>query len=626
MLRVMFMCVCVLVSGMVVGVAHAQAPSVTAVLDTDEVELGSPFRVELRAEVSEGSAPTDPQLSAPSEFVVSGPNQSSSGVRVQISGGRAQTRRTMSATWFLVPSELGTFTIPSPTVVIDGEQVRATGSLTIKVVAVGQGAARPRSRAFGGFGSFFGGGSIFDFGSGVQDDIWNEEADDPTELEPKARELMLPQEPDEYVFLRLIPDKKRAVIGEQVTLSYYVYFRADMRLTDQREPPLTDFLRMELDRSPANGFGDDRPIITSVGRWRYHVKLLDQVAVFPLRAGLVSTGQLTGKFAGTRFGNRELSRTSNEVEIQVVEPPQEGRPPGYHMGDVGRFKLTAEVAPRETRVGDTVSVRVRLSGVGRLPSRLDVPERTGVEWLDPEKREEISSRGGKIGGTRTFGYAVRFREAGEVQLGDVELSYWDPKAQKYETATVELGRVRVKPGDPKDAAEEADEQEGDPFAALAKPRRTLGEYQPDADDGLSPLFLWTLLAVPPLGIALSQIAGGAFRSLGRRRRERREDPARLADKALREAGKEKDAKAAAAAYERALHLAIESASGIKSRGVLLGELAGKLRAQQIDEALADDAVTVIERCQQMRFDPHIDDAAADDLARLAKKTIKALLA
>ncbi len=621
MLRVMIVMCLLLVSGMLAGVAQAQAPSVTAVLDTDEVELGSPFRVELRAEVSGDSTPTDPVLSAPSQFTVSGPNQSSTGVRVQIGGGQAQMRRTMSASWFLVPSQIGTFTIPSPTVVIDGQRVTATGSLTIKVVPVGQGKPRPRSRAFGGFGSFFGGGSIFDFGMGSHDDIWNEQADEPDELEPKARELMLADEPDEYVFLRMIPDKKRAVIGEQVTLSYYVYFRADMRLTDQREPPLTDFLRMEMDRNL-----DDRPIITSVGRWRYHVKLLDQVAVFPLRAGVLHTGQLTGKFAGTRFGNRELSRSSNDVEIQVAEPPKEGRPPGYHIGDVGRFKLTAEVTPRETRVGDTVAVSVRLSGVGRLPSRLDVPERTGVEWLEPEKREEISSRGGKVGGWRTFGYAVRFREHGDVDLGDIELSYWDPKDNVYQTATVELGRVRVKPGDPDDAADDADEQHEDPFAALAKPRRTLGAYAPDSDEGIAPMMLWTLLAVPPLGVALAQVGGGVMRSLGRRRRERRDDPARLSAEALREAGKAGDAKDAAAAYERALHLAIEAATGIKSRGVLLGELEGKLRDREVDAALAADAVALLERCQTMRFDPQIDDAAAEDLAKLAQQTVKALLA
>ncbi|HHH30651.1 MAG TPA: hypothetical protein ENK57_20230, partial [Polyangiaceae bacterium] len=405
-----------------VRLSWAQKVQVTAGLTADVVEVGEGFYVELRASVEGGGSATSPNLVVPPSFSVSGPSTTTTGMSMSFGQGRTQMRRTFTARWFVVANQTGTFTLSNPTVIVDGNVVTASGKLKVKVVPVGQGPkkpkASPRSSPFGGFGSFFGPNLSPGFNTPFFED---DEVDDPTELEPKARELMMKDEPDPWVFLRVMADKERAMVGEQVTLSYYVYFRADMKLTSQREPPLTDFLRMDLDRTPT-----DPPLITAVGKWRYHVKLLDQVAVFPLRAGKLHVGELAATFTGRRFGSRELARTSNDLVLDIREPPLEGRPSGYRVGDVGKFRMQAEVKPRETTVGDTVAVLVRVSGRGMLPSELLVPERAGVEWLKPEKKDHISVAGGRVGGWRSFGYAVRILEEGKVDLGTIELPYWDP--------------------------------------------------------------------------------------------------------------------------------------------------------------------------------------------------------
>jgi hypothetical protein len=602
--------------------AYAQASAeVSARLSTDTVEVDQGFHVELSAEVEDGPMPSSPELLVPPDFSASGPNVSSTGMRLQIGAGPMTVKRTYAARWYLVPSKPGTFRIPPPSVQIGGERVRARGALEIRVVPAGQRPPhstqrrRPRS-GFGGFGGFFGPSLPFDF-----DDPFDEEADEPTELEPRARDLMLPREPESHVFLRLVPDKTEAVVGEQITLGYYVYYRADMKLTDQREPPLSDFLRMDLDRGSAAGDA----IITSVGRWRYHVKMLDQVALFPLHAGKLATGTLTGRFEARVLGNRQLDRESNEVVIDVREPTKDGRPLGYRLGDVGRFKLSAEVEPRTTTVGETVAVRVRVSGRGQLPGQLDLPQRTGVEWLEPEKHEEISVQHGKVGGWRSFGYAVRFREQGEVPLGSIELSFWDPERGRYETASVELGNVLVQKGAAPAAAASSEVDEDDPFASVAKPRAELRAWAPAGDEGFEPRILWTLVLLGPLGVVFSQLGLRAAGHLRQRRRERKSDPAVLAGRALGEVKRAEDGKDAAATAERAVHLAVEAATGIKSRGVLLAELAGRLEAEGIDPALGAEVVQLLERCSAIRFEPEGDAAIAVDLQKRAGATVKALL-
>ena len=43
-----------------------------------------------------------------------------------------------------------------------------------------------------------------------------------------------------------VADKTDAVVGEQVTLSFYVYYRADFEMTDRHEPGLADFMRVSM--------------------------------------------------------------------------------------------------------------------------------------------------------------------------------------------------------------------------------------------------------------------------------------------------------------------------------------------------------------------------------------------
>jgi hypothetical protein len=494
-------------------------------------------------------------------------------------------QRGISANWELTPTKEGTFVIPSPTVTLGGQARTASGNLRIKVVPRGSLPTRPPPRS----GPF----SMFPF----RFDEIEVPDDEPLELPEEARKLALKREPDPYVFIRLVADKESAVVGEQVTLSYYVYYRTDLQLTVQREPALTDFLRVPIEKAP----GTDAPIITTVGDYRYHVKLLDRVAVFPLRVGDLKTGIVYTKFTGHRFSGNELERSSNEVTVEVHEPPLAGRPAGYKLGDVGTYTLSATVTPREARVGDTVAVEVKLAGRGSLPTALKIPERTGVEWLQPERQEEIEPENEKVAGWRVFRYAVRFTEAGETDLGAIELPYYDEDKKEYQVARAELGDVRVRPR--KDGASPEDAPEQDPFASLGKPRQALDGYDASSERGFDPKLLWSLVVVPPAGVMLSGLVWSLVLSLRRRRAERQRDPAALARRALGDLSPAGDPKDRAAAAERALHLGIEAATGVKSRGVLLLELSGRLEQAGLEPAMVNELIELLEFCATVRFDP-----------------------
>ncbi|MEM6787222.1 MAG: BatD family protein [Myxococcota bacterium] len=600
----------------------AAPPTIQASLSAEEVEVDQPVQVSLEVTYEGQISPAQPRLDAPASFDVSPASTMISAYNVRING-RQSIRQSYTARWVIRAPSTGRFTIPSPSVIIDGERVRARASLRLNVVAKGTLPARPpapRGGSFGGLGSFlFGPQPRRPFDPRMMLD------DDDRPLTDEGARLRMRRAPDPHVFLRIVPSKTRAYLGEQVTLSYYVYRRVKHQREHFKRAPLDDFVRFPLDPT-------ERQAVTEVGGRRYFVRLKEEEAVFPLRSGRLGTGVLEGTFQVPRLGRREIERRSNEVFIDVIEPPVEGRPPGYRLGDVGRrLRLTAEVVPREVEAGGTVAVSARLEGLGRLPSKLKLPARAGVEWYEPELKGDLQRVRGTIGGWRSFGYAVRLDTPGTVDLGTLSLPYWDPRAEQYIVADVALGDVVVRPvANPTTASpagsggptQNAADAESSPLARLAPPRRALGPYVPARTFDLAPPLVWTGVLVPPLGVLLAGGLWTGVRTARRRRRDRMDAPARRAREALAEARSADDPKESAAHCERALHLALEARTGVKSRGLLLDELKTRLETEGLADAEA--IVGLLRRCETLRFAPAGDDAGGALVAE-TRTHIKAIL-
>lgn len=587
---------------------------VSAQVSAREVEVGEAFSIQLKAlSVQSDAQPSDPDLRAPSGLVVSGPQISSQSF-MQFGAGGSVVKTGIGATWQVVASAPGSYSIPGPSVLWKGKRIRAS-KLSVEVVPATGRARRPQNPFLlpGGPGGIF--NMPWPFG-GPSEPAEEEDDDDPDAS--SNRELAMPKAPDPNLFLRAIVDKNAAVVGEQVTLSFYIYHRVDFEMTERREAPLSDFVRAPLLKNP----GIDPPVIAVAGSKRYAVRLLDKIAIFPVRAGELHTGSMSARFAGRRVGSRVL-KLSNDLVIKVTEPPAEGRPAGYVLGDVGQFSMTASVQPRRVEQGGSVAVQVRLQGTGNFPQALRVPERTGLEWSDPEKRESLEPVTGRISGWRSFGYVVRVKEAGKVNLGDIELAFWDPVAKRYDVAKASLGELEVKASAPAPsgsgqpiAGPGDGEEKADPFVTLPGARAALGAYVPPGAPLLEGARLWWLLAAPPGLFALFVVGSGAARAFARKRESERTSPATLTERALRDAEQAEakgDAKELAGALERALHNAVEHATGLKARGVLLRDLASELTARGLDAELAGRVHEVLSACETIRFDPGATPKAIREL-------------
>jgi hypothetical protein len=587
--------------------ALAQAPpDLTVSSSAGQVEVGEDFAIELKTMGEQGGAQvSSPELVPPREIQVVGQSTGSQMI-VDQSSGRAIIKVGVQVVWHMVAQKPGRYVIPGPTVLWNGKKLTGAPVHVEVVAATGRPRTRQPNNPFlmpGGMGGF---GFPTPFGANPL----------PEPEEPHTvAELALPTAPDAQIFIHNVVDKRRVVVGEQISLTTYVYRRIrPPQIISNHDAPLSDFLRMPLAKNP----GADQPVYAMVAGTRYVAEQVDQMAIFPLHAGDLHTGAVRFTFGGGTL-RTPIERTSEDDVIHVTEPPRAGRPVRYMLGDVGHFTLTADVQPRRIEQGGEVAVKLRLTGTGNLPQSLHLPERTGIEWLDPERKESIEPQGGVIGGWRTLGYVVRIKDSGSIDLGEVTLPYWDPATKHYETTKAILGKIEVSPVVPTPGPQMKDVADApplDPFVALPAARAVLGAYVPPPKRHLEGASLWLVIAAPPFLVGALSLGARAARRLAARRATAKESPAALAERALGDArGAEKsgDGKAFAAALERAVHLAVEGATGLRSRGVLLADLAGELEGLGLPEPLAAEVAEALRGCEAIRFDPTPDARTTGDL-------------
>jgi hypothetical protein len=578
---------------LLLGVAQAALADVRLRTDVTprQVEIGAQFSVRLSITSDGRDSISEPELKVPS------------GVR--IFGTSVQQGSSVSIIWMLMASRAGKFKL-GPASVTTSKGRQSDKPVTIEVVPQGtlpRGSTPPLGGQPSPLGILrgFGGGNFPGFPGFPGFD----EPEAQPELPPLPDGYAIDRAQDPVAFLRATAEPRQVVVGEQVTLSVYAYGgRGDFGAAFLTEGTRDDFLSVSIDE---DGDAVKRPFELDGKRWI--VSKLTSHALFPLKAGSLKIGSTSIGFSGPGYSNspQGLLRKSAPLTIEVVEPPLKGRPPGYHLGDVGEYTLKAQVEPREVPINGSISVIAKLEGTGNLPFTLLVPEQNGVHFLEPQLVEQIAPRRGKVQGFRTFTYVVELTRPGDIELGEITLPYYDANARAYGIARASLGKVKVTGNAPAPAASRAqgDNGTGPSLAKLVEPARKLGpNARKQASYWPSRLGYWLLLFALPLSAVVGFALADVTRLLRRRASERRGSLAAALDEALgrlRSATQSGDVAASAGAAERVLFLAIERATGLKARGVLKAELASTLERHQVPTPLAEQATRLLARCDELRF-------------------------
>jgi hypothetical protein len=602
--------------------ASAQAAlQVQTGVSSQRVGVGETFIVQLTV-TSDGqnNQLTDAHLPLPPGMTADRPSASPQS-RMSIINGVMSQSSGVTVTWTVTASKVGSFRVGPPSVTFAGE--RAQGNpIPVEVVAGSTGGgqrARRSADPFDFMNQFGLGNSPFPPGFNFKSPFDDDSSDQQDQLPSYPEELRLDKAPDPIAFARATVTPDHVYVGQQVTLKVFAYGgRGEYSLGNLNEPSHADFLAFD---STPDQF---KAYLVPVGGTRYIAGKLRELPLFPLHAGTLRAGDMKMGFSGRGYPpsgpNLGLLRESNWADVIVSEPPLRNRPPGYKIGDVGEYTLTANVEPREIMAGEAVSVVATLSGIGNVPFKIQTPEHQGVEWLEPSLTEKIEVPNGVVQGSRSFSYVVKISDPGQLDLGEVTLPYYNPKHRDYAIARAVLGTINVKPNpNAKSAADDA--KPDDRLANVLKPRDALGSYpalQKPLADGWR---FWAGLFFAPFGMVL---AGGLVSATARAREKMRERGSSLGaqlDTALREARElaKTDTPGSVNAVERAVFLAIELKLGLKARAILKTELASALTERGLPSSRAQSLAGILEDCDALRF---VGAASGVDPAELAQRANK----
>ncbi len=439
---------------------------VRAVVSSDTIGLDESVEYQVSVRGSGVSEVEPPELATPAGLTLFGRSQSS---EVSIANGSVE-RRT-SFTLVFRPYRVGAAVI-GPANVQVGRQRYTAPPLPVTVV--------PPRRMAAGRGAP---------GGALPPPFTEEEP-------PSERRGGLPP-----IFVANRLDRDTIYVGEQVVLTFAFYQSARAAVLDQpnySSAKTPGFWTQDFNREPeiTRELLDGEPY--TIQRFYY--------ALFPLNPGekKISPANLTLTLRDpTAFLDRGRTRTltGDTLHLTVLPLPSAGRPADFG-GTVGRYHLEARVEPRELEVDAPANVVITVSGEGNIatvsPPSLNAGD--GLKVFDPEVRTRVQTDNLTVGGSKEFRFLIIPKQAGRLDLDAVSLSYFDPRAGTYGTATASLGALAVRR--PAGGVEMAEGRPGGPLAGI----RTGPLAKEAPPPWRSPHFL-ALAALPFVALGLLALAG-----------------------------------------------------------------------------------------------------------------------
>ncbi|HEY7371768.1 MAG TPA: BatD family protein [Polyangia bacterium] len=569
----------------------AQGPSFSASIDRAAVAPGQPFMYR----VTLSSAQGEPDGFKPPDFrglqVVGGPFQQS-GFNMMMGGGgtRVESNVTWSYQLALPEGAHGPVTIGAAHVRVGGQQL-ASNTVALRIGAAAPGAApAPRPQR----------PSLFPRG------MFGDEPD----VEDQA-----PASSGSAPFLRAVADKRRAYVGEQVTVSWSLFVPDTQNFSLTTQPKADGFWSEEIPSTTPPG---RLAFVEQVeGGQHYLVALLQQRALFPLAPGKLTVTPMEGDVAHVDFFGRAIRPRhvrSEALTIEALALPREGQPAHFPQANVGRFTFDVGVDRAAVAVGDAVTLTMTVRGSGNLRSVVlpDLPTLPG--WKSYEPKTNVAVEGGAVAsGVKTVEALIRPERSGKTVIPALTFVSFDPEAKRYvETSSQPIylevsgdaGAAAGQPtaaGAPAAGAENVIAAEIRPIRAHAAPSRSVG-----ASFLRGAGFKLTLLTPPFAFVGLAFIGRVRDRLSRDERRTSRRRLRSIARRRLRAAAAHRDAGRAAAFYveiERVLRDALSEKLRVPVGGLRSEELGTLLGARGLPADDVSRLLAVLAACDEARFSP-----------------------
>lgn len=300
-------------------------------------------------------------------------------------------------------------------------------------------------------------------------------------------------------------DKKSAVPYEPIIATFSFYRAVDLWQNPSYDKPKFEGFWVE-DLPYKKGENEQVTHEWIDGRSYIVTKL--RYAIIPLAPGRKTIDPATIMVAAGPWSERVRLKTK-PISINVRPFPEDGAPAGF-SNIVGKYKISAQVAPVTAKINDAITLRLTIKGAGYLKPVGSPPKPSidGMEVYDPKIIDSVDKSGGAIISTKIIEYPMIPREAGIKRVDSFSIWAYDPDLKKYILLTTPPIEVTVLPG-------KTDQTAGASVSgAITPPKSDILYIKPDKgvlNDFGSPLhsswLVWVIFITPfPLLVAGSIVA------------------------------------------------------------------------------------------------------------------------
>jgi hypothetical protein len=599
----------------IAAVLSTAAPALAAELefymtvDRNKVGTEDTFRCEIV--VSNAPEGAVVQFPAPSDFEVLSRSESTQMSYSVGAGGMGQIKQVRKYTLILRATRTGALTIPAAGLQTASRTYK-TESIKLDVVP-GRLAPDPRTQRKPPPQNPFGLPPGFPPGLFDDDDLAPPGANP---FDPFGDDEPSIPRSDSDLFLRASLDRPEVFVGEQVTLTLYIYSRIDLMAVDSViMPKLEGFLAQDI-ASPTNLAPETR----TIGGVPYRAYLLRSKALFPLKPGDVTIEAAESDISSGvfPFSGRKIHRKSNTLTLKVKPLPA-------GAGNVGRWRLSSTVNQTDVTLGEPVQLKLILEGRGNLKAvtlpKLEAP--AALRVFDPQQTEKQTVTKNLVGGTRTVEYVLVPQQTGTFTVPGLTLEYFDPESQKIETSAVDPITLTVRPSSTGAQATQVPTNGALPVDPTArnqlvggglKPLRNTARFsEPRPPSWSRPAFPFLALGPVALGLLLG-VAALVRGQLGQEdATSRRERQAKAARKRLAQAEKVSATGSTSDFYaevDKALRSFLEARLGQPVTGLTRPQLDEAMQGAQVPDDVRARVLSVFETCDLGRYAPGMGDAAA----------------
>lgn len=376
--------------------AWAEDITFQATVDTTTVELGTSVQLMLTLNGTDQAPPqTIPKVDG-LDIRLLGPS-----TQVSIVDGRMS--RSSSMIFSVIPLRTGDFQIPAIVIHLQGKDY-STQPITLKVVSSGtltpQGSAGANSSV-----------------SGLQDKI----------------------------FIVMGTGKKEVYLNEPVPLTIKLFVN-DLQVKNIQYPSF------EHDGFNVDAFSEPKRYNQVLGGVAYHV-IEFKTFIYPTRVGDLTIGPAKldanllikssrrksdpfARFGGIfdddafdllgAFDIKTITLESADLAIKVLPLPEAGKTADF-SGAVGKYDFDMSVSPNQVKVGDPLTVRMKISGDGNLKA-VNMPaygESPDFKVYDPKITEE--------NGSKNLEQVIIPNQERIKEVPAVHFNYFDPADNNYHT-------------------------------------------------------------------------------------------------------------------------------------------------------------------------------------------------